>query len=233
MPCPGQYLEVVPNRKLVFTDAFTGDWEPKDGAPFMVATVTFEPEGDKTRYTAMVRHWSEADRAPARRDGLPSRLGQMRRPARSSCQNHLRRTAHDHQSITPFLWFDTQAEDAAKYYVSLFPNSKITHVSRYGDAGPGPKGSVMVVAFELMGQRLLLRSMADRHYKLDEAFSLSGRTAPNRPRSTGCGRRLSEGGTPNVCGWTKDKFGLSWQINYAGIAGSDDRPQGGQGDGRP
>ena len=63
MPCPGQYLEVIPNRKLVFTDAFTGGWIPKDGAPFMVATVTFEPEGDKTRYTATVRHWSEEDRA--------------------------------------------------------------------------------------------------------------------------------------------------------------------------
>lgn len=61
IPCPGSYLEIVPNRKLVFTDAFTGDWQPRDGAPFMVATITFEPEGDKTRYTAIVRHWSEAD----------------------------------------------------------------------------------------------------------------------------------------------------------------------------
>jgi uncharacterized protein YndB with AHSA1/START domain len=59
MPNPGQYLEVVPNRKIVFTGAFTGDWQPKDGAPFMVATVTFEPEGGKTRYVATVRHWSE------------------------------------------------------------------------------------------------------------------------------------------------------------------------------
>jgi len=63
IPCPGQYLEVIPNRKIVFTDAFTGGWVPKDGAPFMVATITFEPEGNQTRYTATVRHWSEADRA--------------------------------------------------------------------------------------------------------------------------------------------------------------------------
>jgi uncharacterized protein YndB with AHSA1/START domain len=62
-PCPGTYLEIVPNRKIVFTDAFTGDWMPREGAPFMVAIVTFEPEGDKTRYTATVRHWTEADRA--------------------------------------------------------------------------------------------------------------------------------------------------------------------------
>ena len=61
MPNPGQWLEVIPNRKLVFTDAFTGDWQPKTGAPFMVATVTFEPEGNKTRYTAVARHWTEED----------------------------------------------------------------------------------------------------------------------------------------------------------------------------
>jgi uncharacterized protein YndB with AHSA1/START domain len=59
MPNPGQYLEVVPNRKIVFSDAFIGDWKPKEGAPFMVATVTFTPEGDKTRYVAVVRHWTE------------------------------------------------------------------------------------------------------------------------------------------------------------------------------
>jgi uncharacterized protein YndB with AHSA1/START domain len=58
MPNPGQYLEIVPNRKIVFTDAFTGDWKPKDGAPFMVATVTFTPEQGKTRYVATVRHWN-------------------------------------------------------------------------------------------------------------------------------------------------------------------------------
>ena len=62
IPCPGQYLEVAQGRKLVFTDAFVGGWVPKDGTPFMVATITFEPEGGKTRYTALVRHWSEADR---------------------------------------------------------------------------------------------------------------------------------------------------------------------------
>ena len=62
IPCPGQYLEVVPNRKLVFTDAFTGGWSPKDGAPFMVATIIFEPESNKTRYTAIARHWSAEDK---------------------------------------------------------------------------------------------------------------------------------------------------------------------------
>ena len=76
IPCPGQYLEVIPNRKLVFTDAFVGGWVPKDGAPFMVATITFEPEGDKTRYTATVRHWSEADRARHEQMGFYPGWGQ-------------------------------------------------------------------------------------------------------------------------------------------------------------
>ncbi len=74
-PCPGQYLEVVPNRKLVFTDAFIGNWVPREGAPFMVATVTFEPEGEKTRYTATVRHWSEADRAKHEQMGFHTGWG--------------------------------------------------------------------------------------------------------------------------------------------------------------
>ena len=76
IPNPGQYLEVVPDRKLVFTDAFTGDWQPRDGAPFMVATITFEPEGDKTRYTAIVRHWSEADKKRHEEMGFHKGWGQ-------------------------------------------------------------------------------------------------------------------------------------------------------------
>jgi uncharacterized protein YndB with AHSA1/START domain len=75
IPCPGQYLEVVADRKLVFTDAFTGDWNPRQGAPFMVATITFEPEGQKTRYTATVRHWSEEDRAKHEQMGFQSGWG--------------------------------------------------------------------------------------------------------------------------------------------------------------
>lgn len=116
-------------------------------------------------------------------------------------------------SITPFLWFDTQAEDAAKYYVSLFPNSKITHVSRYGDAGPGPKGSVMVVGFELNGQRFTALNGGPT-YKLSEAFSLLVNCTDQEEID-----RLWEAlsAAPNVCGWTKDQFGLSWQINYAGL----------------
>jgi predicted 3-demethylubiquinone-9 3-methyltransferase (glyoxalase superfamily) len=120
------------------------------------------------------------------------------------------------RSITPFLWFDTQAEDAAKFYVSLFPNSKITHVARYGDAGPGPKGSVMIVAFELMGHPFYALN-GGQTFKLDEAFSLYV-ACTEQDEIDRFWDALSEGGTPNVCGWTKDKFGVSWQVNYADIA---------------
>lgn len=117
--------------------------------------------------------------------------------------------------IVPFLWFDSQAEEAANFYVSLFPNSKVTHVSRYGDAGPGPKGSAMVVAFELMGQRFTALNGGPAH-KLSEAFSLLVNCS-EQAEIDRLWDALSEGGTPNVCGWTKDRFGLSWQINYAGL----------------
>ena len=115
------------------------------------------------------------------------------------------------KSITPFLWFDTQAEDAAKYYVELFPNSRITQVSRYGDFMPDKAGQVMVVDLELMGQRLTFMN-GGKHYKLDAAFSLS----------VGCETQADVdrlwdalNHTPSACGWTTDKFGLVWQINYA------------------
>jgi predicted 3-demethylubiquinone-9 3-methyltransferase (glyoxalase superfamily) len=114
------------------------------------------------------------------------------------------------KSITPFLWFDRQAEDAAKLYVSLFGNSRITQVSRYGDAGPGPKGSVMVVAFELEGRRFTALN-GGTHYKLSEAFSLMV-DCTEQADIDRLWDALGDGGSYNVCGWLKDRFGLSWQI---------------------
>jgi predicted 3-demethylubiquinone-9 3-methyltransferase (glyoxalase superfamily) len=119
------------------------------------------------------------------------------------------------QKITPFLWFENQAEDAANLYVSIFGNSRITHVSRYGDAGPGPQGSAMVVGFELEGQRFTALN-GGPHYRLSEAFSLlvdcTEQADIDRLWSA-----LGDGGSYNVCGWLKDRYGLSWQINYAGM----------------
>jgi predicted 3-demethylubiquinone-9 3-methyltransferase (glyoxalase superfamily) len=119
------------------------------------------------------------------------------------------------QAITPFLWYEREAEDAAKLYVSLFANSRITHVSRYGDAGPGPKGSVMVVAFELDGRRFTALN-GGSFQRLSEAFSLLVDCTEQADIDRLWGA-LGDGGSYNVCGWLKDRFGLSWQINYAGL----------------
>jgi predicted 3-demethylubiquinone-9 3-methyltransferase (glyoxalase superfamily) len=114
------------------------------------------------------------------------------------------------QKITPFLWFDTQAEEAANFYVSLFANSRIVTVARYGDAGPGPKGSVMTVAFELDGQQFTGLN-GGPHFKFTEAISFA--VACNTQEEVDhLWDRLSEGGQQVQCGWLKDKFGLSWQI---------------------
>jgi predicted 3-demethylubiquinone-9 3-methyltransferase (glyoxalase superfamily) len=119
------------------------------------------------------------------------------------------------RTITPFLWYESAAEEAANFYVSLFDNSRITHVSRYGDAGPGPKGSVMVIGFELEGRRFTALN-GGPHYKLTEAFSLLVECTEQADIDRLWGA-LGEGGSYNVCGWLKDRFGLSWQINYAGL----------------
>ena len=119
------------------------------------------------------------------------------------------------QRITPFLWYDTQAEDAARFYVSIFGNSRITHVSYYGEAGPGPKGSVMVVSFELEGQRYTAINGGPT-FRLSEAFSLLVECTDQADIDR-LWNALGQSGTYNVCGWLKNQFGLSWQINYAGL----------------
>jgi predicted 3-demethylubiquinone-9 3-methyltransferase (glyoxalase superfamily) len=118
--------------------------------------------------------------------------------------------------ITPFLWYESNAEDAARFYVSIFGNSRITHVSRYGDSGPGPKGSVMVVGFELEGRRFTALNGGPT-YRLDEAFSLLVECTEQADIDR-LWTALGDGGSYNVGGWLKDRFGLSWQINYAGLA---------------
>ena len=112
--------------------------------------------------------------------------------------------------ISPFLWFDTQALEAANHYVSIFPNSKITKLSRYGDTGPGPKGSVMTVAFELDGQPFLALN-GGPHFKFTEAISFSV-DCKTQEQVDYFWQKLTEGGKEVECGWLKDRYGLSWQI---------------------
>lgn len=114
------------------------------------------------------------------------------------------------QKITPFLWFDDQAEEAARLYVSIFKNSKILSVTRYGDAGPGPKGAVMVVTFELEGQKFMALNGGPQ-FTFTEAVSFLV-TCETQREIDALWEALSAGGAPGPCGWLKDKFGLSWQI---------------------
>jgi predicted 3-demethylubiquinone-9 3-methyltransferase (glyoxalase superfamily) len=114
------------------------------------------------------------------------------------------------QKITPFLWFDDQAEEAMQHYVSIFRNSKALGVTRYGDAGPGPKGSVMIASFELEGQRFTALNGGPQ-FKFTEAVSFVV-NCETQDEVDELWDRLGEGGQIQQCGWLKDKFGLSWQI---------------------
>jgi len=114
------------------------------------------------------------------------------------------------QRIHPCLWFDRQAEDAVNFYTSIFPNSKVGAITRYGEAGPGPAGSVLTISFELDGQPLTALN-GGPYFKFTEAISL----VVNRDTQEEVDyywEKLSDGGQEVQCGWVKDKFGLSWQI---------------------
>ena len=113
-------------------------------------------------------------------------------------------------NLTPCLWFDTESEDAAKFYTYVFPNSKITKVTHYGSAGPRSEGTVMTVEFELDGQEFVALN-GGPDFKFTEAlsFQVSCETQEEVDRYWSA---LSEGGEEGPCGWLKDRFGLSWQI---------------------
>lgn len=116
------------------------------------------------------------------------------------------------QRITPFLWFDTQAEEAANFYVSIFKNSKIVKVARYGEAGPGPAGSAMTVVFQLDGLEFIGLN-GGPHFKFTEAVSFSVDCETQEEVDWYWNKLTEGGGEESQCGWLKDKFGLSWQVN--------------------
>jgi predicted 3-demethylubiquinone-9 3-methyltransferase (glyoxalase superfamily) len=117
--------------------------------------------------------------------------------------------------ITPFLWFDTEAEEAAEFYCSIFPNSKITAVSRYTDAGPRPAGSVMTVSFVLDGQELIALN-GGPEYTFTEAISLFINCA-DQAEVDYYWDKLTDGGQEIECGWLKDRYGLAWQVVPEGM----------------
>jgi predicted 3-demethylubiquinone-9 3-methyltransferase (glyoxalase superfamily) len=113
--------------------------------------------------------------------------------------------------ITPFLWFDGKAEEAADFYVSVFPNSRIVTVARYGEAGPGEKGTAMTVVFELDGKEFIALN-GGPHFKFTEAISFSV-DCKSQEEVDHYWNHLCEGGVESQCGWLKDKYGLSWQVS--------------------
>ncbi len=119
------------------------------------------------------------------------------------------------QKITPFLWFDGQAEEAMNFYISIFKDSKIINVSRYGEAGPGPKGTVMSATFQLEGQQFMALN-GGPHFTFTPAISLFV-NCEKQEEVDELWKKLSAGGSEERCGWLKDKFGLSWQIIPAAL----------------
>lgn len=119
-------------------------------------------------------------------------------------------------NITPFLWFDTEAEEAANFYVSVFPNSRILNIFRYGDAGPRPKGSVMTVEFELDGKKFVALNGGPQ-YKFSGAVSFVV-DCKAQADIDHYWEGLAAGGQEIQCGWLTDKFGLTWQIVPSNIA---------------
>jgi predicted 3-demethylubiquinone-9 3-methyltransferase (glyoxalase superfamily) len=114
------------------------------------------------------------------------------------------------QRITPFLWFDNNAEEAMNFYVSIFKNSKVMRVTRYGEAGPGPAGTVMTTEFELDGQQFVGLNGGPR-FKFTEAVSFTVK-CETQEEVDYYWEKLSEGGEKSRCGWLKDQFGLWWQV---------------------
>jgi len=120
------------------------------------------------------------------------------------------------QKITPFLWFDHQAEEAANFYVSVFGNAKILRTVRYGEEGPGPKGTIMTIEFRIEGQEFVALNGGP-------AFTFSQATSfvvncTSQVEIDRLWEKLTEGGEPQPCGWLKDRYGVTWQIVPAVLA---------------
>lgn len=133
------------------------------------------------------------------------------------------------QKITPFLWFNDQAEEAANFYTSIFANSKVGSITRYDEGGPGPKGTAMVVNFQIEGQDFIALNGGPAH-KFSEAFSLFVSCKTQEEVDT-LWAKLTDGGEEGPCGWLKDKYGLSWQIiptEMMKLMGDPDRTKAGR-----
>ena len=121
--------------------------------------------------------------------------------------------------IKPFLWFEDQAEEAAKFYTSIFKDSKIGKISRYPEGSPGPAGSVMTVAFQLDGQEFIALNGGAQDFKFNDAISFVIECDTQAEIDYYWDELTDDGGQPVQCGWLKDKYGLSWQVVPATMGG--------------
>jgi predicted 3-demethylubiquinone-9 3-methyltransferase (glyoxalase superfamily) len=181
-------------------------WEQEVTSSNLVTPTFLAAEGSKKRSR---ERSEESKKTIARSCAVSFRLS-PRSVAASHGGPRTKETTVPIQKITPFLWFDRQAEEAAAFYASIFPNSRVVKVIRYGGAGPGPAGSAMTVEFELEGQSFVALN-GGPHFKFTEAISFVV-NCQTQEEVDEYWEKLSEGGTPVECGWLKDKFGLSWQI---------------------
>ena len=120
------------------------------------------------------------------------------------------------QKITPFLWFDDNAEEAMSFYVSVFGDAEVVSVSRYGEKGPGPAGTVMSATFRLHGQEFIALNGGPQKFAFSEAISFFVH-CETQEEVDELWNKLTEAGEPGQCGWLKDRFGLSWQIVPAAL----------------
>ena len=207
----GVYREIVPPERIVNTQLFDQDWT---GGETVGTLLLIEKKG-KTTTTNTVLYPSKEARDGALKSGMEQgvaagydRLEKLFETGAISADSPTTKTIA--QKITPFLWFDGKAEEAMNFYVSIFKNSKVISVSRYGDAGPGPKGTAMMATFQLDGQQFYALNGGPQ-FSFTPAISFFV-TSETQAEIDDLWTKLSEGGAPNRCGWVSDKFGLSWQI---------------------
>ncbi len=219
----GIYLEIVPLERLIFTDAFTEGFMPKQGTPFMTGFVNLsDAPGGGTTMTWGARHWSADDKdrheAMGFHDGWNAAASQLDELAQQitvdqgdTKQPAARVEGSSMNTITPCLWFDGNAEEAASFYASILPDSGISAVHKApADDPSGKEGDVLTVEFTLMGRQFLGLN-GGPYFTFNEAvsFQIPVETQAEVERLSNA---LSAAPEAEQCGWVKDRFGLSWQI---------------------
>jgi predicted 3-demethylubiquinone-9 3-methyltransferase (glyoxalase superfamily)/uncharacterized protein YndB with AHSA1/START domain len=210
----GIYQRIVPLQLLEFTQGLSDEQGnpidpqaagmPPDFPKEIRTVVAFKAKGGMTELTITEYGWTPGVMSVFSLAGMHQSIDKLA----ESYENQ--NEAGPAQKITPFLWFNYNAEEAVRLYTSVFKNSRITGTSYYGESGPGPKGSVMTIAFELEGQAFTALN-GGPEFPFTEAVSLYV-DCETQAEVDDLWEKLTEGGEESQCGWLKDKFGLSWQI---------------------